>query len=321
MLTTRLRGLLAAFSLIGAVDASSQSDVPRPLRIVVAAMPGSPADEHIRSLLPGLTAALGRSILVDNRGFEEGIRAAQAVAQSEPNGNTLLLGTSTTHAASPALHPKLAYDPVRDFVAVTQLSATGLVIVGGSHVPGNSIEALVRHANDGNRGATFGSETSIERVAGEALGRHLKISLRTVSHATPIESIQALRGGKVDLALLTPYIARPHVHTGRLKAFGITGDERSAALPEVATLIEQGIDGYDIPSWDGVFTPAGTGTKHVEATYLAIRQALDSTSVRNHFRELGVTPVGSTPATFAAVVKRDVAVFKRFTSTAATSAR
>lgn len=321
MVTTRLRLLLAALSLIGAVDASSQTDVSRPLRIVVAAMPGSPADERIRALLPELQTALRRSILIDNRGFEDGLRAAQAVARSEPNGNTLLLGTSTTHAASPALDPHLPYDPVRDFVAVTQVSATGWVIVGSTRLPGNSIDALVRHANEGNRGVAFGAESRTERLAGEALGRHLKIGLRAVPHDSPIERMQALREGKVDLALLTPYIARPHVHAGRLKAFAITGDYRSPALPEVATLSEQGIEGYDVPSWDGVFAPAGEHPKNIDAIYRAIRQALDANGVRNHFRELGVTPIGSAPAAFAALVQRDVAVFKRFAAPAATVAR
>lgn len=311
MTKTMLRVLLAACSLIGAFEASSQPDAQRPLRIVVAAAPGSPSDERLRALLPMMTSTLGRTILVDNRGFEDGMRAAQAVAQSEPNGNTLLLGSSRGLAAHPALDPRLPYDPIRDFAAVTQISATGLVLVGGAQLPGTSMDALLGHAAKAGRRLTFGSESSIERLAGAALARHLRIALDDVPQDSPIAHMQALRSGKVDLTFVTPYLARPHVHAGRLKAFAITGSDRSPSLPEVATLIEQGIVGYDLPSWDGVFAPAGAPEKSLEALYRAIQRALETNDVRNRFRELGDMPVGSSPEAFAAVVKRDVATFKR----------
>lgn len=315
MPTTILRLVLAVFGVIGAVDASSQPDAQRPLRIVVGAAPGSPSDERLRALLPVMTNILARTILVDNRGFEDGMRAAQAVAQSEPNANTLLLGDSRALVAHPAITPRPGYDPIRDFSVVTQVSTTGLVLVGGAQLPAKSLDELLGHALRAGRRLTFGSESSIERVAGAALGRHLKIALDDVPQTSSITHMQALRNGQVDLTFLAPYLARPHVHGGRLKAFAITGSDRSPSLPEVATLIEQGIEGYDLPTWDGVFAPAGTPEKSLESVQRAIRQALETPSVRDRFRELGVTPVGNSRDAFAAVVKRDVATFRRLAAT------
>jgi tripartite-type tricarboxylate transporter receptor subunit TctC len=319
MPATPSRLLLAALILTS--GAACAADPTRPLRIVVAATPGSPADERVRSLVPALEARLGRSILVDNRGLDDGIRAAQSVAGSAADGNTLLFGNSGTHAANPALHPRLPYDPVRDFVAVSQIAASGLVIVGNPDWPGQNVEALVRHAKTLDRAIAIGGETIVERVAGAAFGRHLKLPTRTVQHASSIEHMQALRSGKTDLALLVPHVARPHVHAGRLRAFGITGEDRSPALPEVATLAEQGNEGFDVPSWEGVFAPAGTPAQGVDAAYRALRQALAIDEVRDRFRDLGVTPVGSAPDAFAAVVRRDIEVFRRLAAQARTAAQ
>lgn len=322
MITTRTHVLLAVCGLLAAAQAQAhaQSPAQRPLRIVVAAAPGSPADEQIRALAPALSESLGRNVLLDNRGFDRGIPAAQSVARADADGSTLLLGSSATHASNPVLHERLPYDPLRDFVAVTQLSSTGIVVVGAPRLPGSAVESLARYAAQAGR-LTLASGDAVEELAGRALGRRLGIELRTVRQASSIEAMAALRAGTVDLALRLPYAARPHVHAGRLKAFGITGSERSSALPEVATLGEQGIEGYDIPSWDGVFAPAGTPAAIVEAASRAVRQALGATAVRNLYRELGITPLGSPPASFAAVVKRDLAIFARFAAEGGSASR
>jgi len=293
------------------MPAHAQTASPRPLRIVVAATPSAPADEQIRALAPAMESALGRVLLVDNRGGGLGIPASEVVARAEPNGGTLLLGSSVTHAANPALHERLPYDPLRDFVAITQLASTGMVVAGQPRLPGSSITELASHARSATVPLKLGSFDPVAQAAGLALARHLGFKLQPTMHPASIPAMLALTSGAVDLSLITPYAARGHVHAGRLKAYGITGANRSSALPEIATLAEQDIEGYDFPCWDGLFAPAGTPVEIVSAVHRSVVQALGAPKMRGLYLELGVMPVGSTPAEFAAVVKRDIATFRR----------
>lgn len=303
--------LLVTCALFAAVPAQAQTASARPLRIVVAATPASPADEQIRALAPAMESALGRGLLVDNRGGGQGIPASETVARAEPNGGTLLLGSSVTHAANPALHQRLPYDPLRDFVAIAQLASTSMVVAGQPRLPGSSIAELASHARSAAAPLKLGSFDPVAQAAGLALARHLGFKLQPVLHPASIPAMLALTSGAVDLSLITPYAARAHVHAERLKAYAVTGPGRSSALPEIATLAEQGIEGYDFPCWDGLFAPAGTPIEFVSAVQRSVVQALAAPKIRGLYRELGITPVGSTPAEFAAVVKRDIATFRR----------
>lgn len=311
MNTPSARAMLVACILPAALPVCAQTTSSRPLRVVVAAAPAAAADEQIRALLPHMSATLKRTLVVDNRGGGSGVPASEATARAEPNGATLLLGSSVTHAANPVLHERLSYDPLRDFVAVTLLAATGMIVTGHPRLPGSTIAALAAHAKCVAVPLKLGSHDAVEQLAGEALGRHLGFRLQPVMHKASIPAMLALTSGSVDLSLLTPYAARPHVHGGRLKAFGITGAERSSALPEIATLAEQGVEGYDLPSWDGLFAPAGTSQEIVNAVQRSAAQALGEPNVRRLYLELGITPIGSTAVEFAAILKRDIAAFRR----------
>jgi tripartite-type tricarboxylate transporter receptor subunit TctC len=289
----------------------AQGGLKRPVRILVGAAPGGPSDVQIRLLLPVMTEALGQVLIVDNRASANGVIASEIAARSAPDGHTLLVGNSGTHAVNATLYAKLPYDPIRDFSPISQFSTTGLVVAGHPRLPGKTIHDLVAHAKPSPGKLNVAIPGATGELAGDSLWIQLGIKMTNVRYKGSAPATQALVGGEVDLSMLTPLAARPHVHAGRLKAFGVTSAERSSVLPEVPTLIEQGVKGYEFPFWNGLFAPAKTPQDIVQAVYRSVVRALSTQDIRNRYDELGLTPVGSTPEAFAAVVKRDVEKFRK----------
>jgi tripartite-type tricarboxylate transporter receptor subunit TctC len=312
MKKSKMRTLLVTCAAVAAaMPAWSQTAAGRPIRILVAAAPSTPADEQIRVLQPTMSAVLGQTLIVDNRGASDGVAASEAAARASADGHTLLLGSSVTHGANAVLYGRLPYDPLRDFAPITQLSSTGLVVTGHARLPGGTLADLAAHGRTAAVPLKLGSHDAITEFAGAALAAHLGLKTVPVRFKSSLAAMQALGSGGVELALLTPYVARPPVHAGRLKAFGITGADRSSVLPEVPTLSEQGIEGYELPGWDGLFAPAGTPRELVEGVHKSVLRALSERLARNLYDELGITPVGSTPQAFAATVKHDLDAFRR----------
>ena len=283
----------------------------RPVRILVGAAPGGPSDVQIRLLLPIMTEALGQVLIVDNRASANGVIASEIASRSAPDGHTLLVGNSGTHAVNATLYAKLPYDPIRDFAPITQFSTTGLVVAGHPRLPGKSIHDLVAHAKPIPGKLNVAIPGATGELAGDSLWMQLGIKMTNVRYKGSAPATQALVSGEVELSMLTPLAARPHVHAGRLKAFGVTSADRSSVLPEVPTLLEQGVKGYEFPFWNGLFAPAKTSKDVVQAVYRSVVQALNAPEVKVRYDELGLTRVGNTPEEFSAVVKRDVEKFRK----------
>lgn len=306
------RFFLAA-CLIGLVAANawSQSTSKRPVRILVASAPGGPSDVQIRLLLPVMTEALGQTLIVDNRASANGVLATEMAARAAPDGHTFAVGNSGTHAVNATLYRKLAYDPVRDFTPVSQFSTTGLVVAGHPRLPGKAIQDLANYAKPHPGKLNIGIPGATGELAGDALWAQLGIKATNVRYKGSAPATQALVSGEVDISMLTPLAARPHLHAGRLKAFGITSADRSPVLPEVPTMLEQGVTGYEFPFWNGLFAPANTPKDIVHAAYKSVHKALHTPEIKVRYDELGLTIVGNTPEEFAAVVKRDVEKFRK----------
>ena len=289
----------------------AQGTPKRPIRILVGSAPAGPSDVQIRLLLPTMAEVLGQVLIVDNRASANGVLASELAARSAPDGHTLLVGNSGTHAVNATLYKKLAYDPIRDFVPITQFSTTGLVVAGHPRLPGKSIFDLAAHAKPIPGKLNVAIPGATGELAGDALWSQLGFKTTNVRYKGSAPATMALVAGEADLSLLTPLAARPHVHAGRLKAYGITSADRSPVLPEVPTMLEQGVAGYEFPFWNGLFAPARTSMATVDAVYKSVVQALGTPRVRTQFDELGLTPVGSTPGDFADVVKRDVEKYRK----------
>ena len=305
------RSLCTALALTLFAAAASAQMPKRPVRILVGSAPAGPSDVQIRLLLPIMTQMLGQVLVVDNRASANGVLASEIASRAAPDGHTLLVGNSGTHAVNATLYQKLAYDPIRDFAPISQFSTTGLVVAAHPRLPGKSIQDLAAHAKGHPGKLNVGIPGATGELAGDSLWAQLGIKLTNVRYKGSSPATQALVGGEVDLSMLTPLAARPHLHAGRLKAYGITSADRSSILPEVPTMLEQGLSGYEFPFWNGLFAPANTPKEIVQAVYKSVAAALNNDDVRNRYEELGLTPVGSTPEEFAAVVKRDVAKFRK----------
>jgi tripartite-type tricarboxylate transporter receptor subunit TctC len=304
--------ILAAALVVAFVSAyvAAQSAVNRPVRVLTPAAPGGPGDVQIRILLPKLSESLGQTLIVDNRASSNGLVAMEIAAKSAPDGHTLAVGNSGTHAINASLYRKLPYDPVHDFIAVSQFSTTGMLVAGNPRLPGASIQDLAAFAktHPGKLNVAIAGATG--ELAGNALWSQLKVKLTNVPYKGSAPSTLAIVAGEADLALLTPLAIQTHVRSGKLKAFGVTSKERSPVLPEVPTLAEQGVTGYDFPYWNGLFVAARTPDVIVRTLHRALVAALEDVDVKERFRQLGLVPVGNTPDEFRRVVVRDVEKYR-----------
>jgi tripartite-type tricarboxylate transporter receptor subunit TctC len=309
--TTRALCILSAALALDSAAALAQGTAKRPIRVLVASAPGGPSDIQIRLLVPALTAAFGQTIIVDNRPSNNGVVATEIAAKSLPDGHTFTVGNSGTHAVNATLYAKLPYDPVRDFAAVTQFSTTGMVVAANARLPGTSIHDLVALAKQQPGILNVAIAGATGQLAGDALWSQLHLKMTNIHYKGSAPSELAVVSGEADLSMLTPLATLTHLQAGRLKVYGITSTQRSPVLPDLPTLAEQGVTGFDIQFWNGLFAPAKTPDASVRTAQRAIAQALQTAETGERFRQLGLQAVGNTPQEFTAIVKNDVEKFRK----------
>lgn len=285
----------------------AQGAAKRPVRALTPATPGGPGDTQIRLLAPRMSEVLGQTIIVDNRASNNGIVAMDLVARSSPDGLTWAVGNSGTHSVNPALYRQLSYDPLRDFVAVSQFSTTGMVVTANPRLPGgSSINDLVALAKKQPGKTNIAIPGATGELAGDALWSQLQLKMTNVPYRGSAPALLAVMAGEADIALLTPLAVQMHLQSGKVRAYGVTSKERSPVLPEVPTLQEQGVTGYDFPYWNGLFVVKGTPDKLVRELHRAVVAALAEADVKERFKQLGLVAVGNTPQEFREFVRRDV---------------
>ena len=311
-MSTTLR-LVAAAVLIALVPGHllAQGFGKRPVRILVASPPGGPSDVQIRLLVPKMSEMLGQTLIVDNRPSNNGVVASEIASKAAPDGLTFAVGNSGTHAVNATLYAQLPYDPVRDFAPISQFSTTGLVVAAHPRLPGHSVQDLVAFAKNQPGKLNVAIAGATGELAGDALWARLNLKMTNVRFKGSAPSELSLVSGETDLSVLTPLATRNHLQSGRLKAYGITSLKRSPVLPDVPTFDEQGVRGFEIQFWNGLFAPAGTPARIVNAMNKAVVYALQAPEVAERFKQLGLVIVGNSPQEFSAVVKRDVAKFRK----------
>lgn len=303
-------GIIAAAALAAASGfAGAQSQ--RPIRVLVPSAPAGPSDVQIRLLAPKMTEVLGRLLLVDNRASANGVLAAEIASKATPDGYTLAVGNSGTHAVNATLYQKLSYDPVRDFIPITLFSTTGMVLAANPKLPGTKLQDLIEHAkrNPGQTNIAIAGATG--QLAGDSLWARLQIQMNNVNYKGSAPSELAVLSGESQLSLLTPLASANHIRAGRMKPYGITSAHRHPLLPDVPTVAEQGVPGYAMEYWNGLFAPAKTPDSMVRALNKAAVIALTTPEVRDRFNGLGLVIVGNTPEEFAKVVRDDVEKFRK----------
>jgi len=308
-LTRRLlAGALAACGLAALAGAASAQPAwpDRPIRLVVPYPAGGNADTSARLVATQLSTRLGQQVLVDNRPGGAGSIGAAAVAKAPADGYTLLLD-ATAFTVNPALIPKLPYDAAKDFVPVTLINRTPLLLVVPTGSAFRSVADLVRAAQAAPGKLTFASAGNggAQHLAGELFKQGAKVDMTHVPYRGGAPALTDLVGGQVDLMFSATAASAPFVKGGKLRALAITSPERTEGWPDTPTVAESGVAGFQVYEWNGLFAPAGTPAAVLERLEAETRAVVASPDIRKRFAELGVQPVGSTSREFADFIQAE----------------
>jgi len=285
----------------------------QPVRMIVTAAAGSGPDITARIVGQKLTAALGQSVVIENRPGAGGSIAAELAAKAAPDGYTLVMASAGSHAVSPALYPKLAWDPVRDFVPITIVAVAPNILIVHPSLPVKSVRELIALARARPGELSFGSggSGSTAHLSGELFRTMANIKIVHIPFKGAPSAALGVIGGQVEMALLNLPPTLPQVKSGRLKGLAVTTAKRTSAIPELPTIAEAGVPGYEASTWYGVMAPAGTPNEITGRLYTAIIADLRTDDTRARIAADGGEVVGSTPEEFAATLKRDLAKWTR----------
>jgi tripartite-type tricarboxylate transporter receptor subunit TctC len=309
-----LASLIALCIPLAALPGKAAAAFPdRPIRLLVPFPPGGAADLMARSLGQKLGQQVGQAIVLDNRGGAGGTIAAEAVAKAAPDGYTLLFGTMGTQAINPNLYPRLRYDPVKDFAPVSLTHATPRVLVVHPQVAAKNIAELIALAKARPGEITFGSagNGSSGHLAGEYFKSLTGIAMTHVPYKGTSGAMVDLLAGRISMSIDAPAAYLEYIRSGQVRPLGVTSLKRMAILPEVPTIAESGVPGFDVSNWLGVLAPAGTPPAVVTQLNHAIVQAMNDAEMRKQLGDAGIEAMSSTPAQFAAFTKTEIAKWAR----------
>lgn len=301
-------GVLGALA-VPSLPAAAAGFPNGPIKIVVPFPAGGTADFVARLAGERLSQRLGVPVVIDNRVGANGNIGTEAVARADPDGQTLLLGSTPNLAINPSLYRKLGFDPLKDFAPVMQLAVAPNLLVIHPSVPANSVAELVQLAKAKPGSVKFASpgNGSTGHLAMEMLNAAGGTQTLHVPYRGGPQAVTDLLGGQVDALFFTVPTVLPHVKSGRLKALAVAGPQRSSALPDVPTMAEAGMPGVDASPWFGLVAPAATPRPVVERLATELAQAWDDDDVRTRLRNAGAEPLKANPAAFAAVLQADTA--------------
>lgn len=279
----------------------------KPVRIIVPFPPGAGPDIVARTVGQKLTERWGQQIVVDNRPGGGGNIATELVARAIPDGYTLLLA-SNHFTINPSLFSKIPYDPVRDFVPVTLAAATPNMLVVHPSLPVKSVSDLIALAKAKPDQLNFssGGNGSVGHMAAEMFNTAARVRMVHIPYKGPVLAITALLNGEASVGFLIAPAALPLVKSGRLRALAVTGKRRAPAAPELPTVAEAGLPGYEIVAWQGIFAPAATPSDIVKKIYSDVITALNAPEIKRALTAQGLETIASTPEEFSAYVEEDL---------------
>jgi tripartite-type tricarboxylate transporter receptor subunit TctC len=299
--------LFASFAAVA--GAYAQANYPtKPIRFIVPFPPGGGTDILARLIANKLTETLGWQIVVDNRGGAGGNIGLQAAAQAAPDGYTMVMGQTSNLAINPALYAKLSYDPIRDFVPVSLVSASPVALVVSSKSPFKSLGEFVAAAKAKPGELTFGSPGSgtVSHLTGELFQRAAGIKYIHVPYKGAAQALPDLLGGRIDLYSGSLETAMPHMKAGTIRALAVTSLQRVAAAPDVPTVAEAGYKGFQATTWFGILVAKGTPDAIVNRLTAEITKVLQLPDVKARMAATGGLPVKTGPKEFSALLKSDI---------------
>lgn len=293
-------------------SALAQSYPTKPVRLVVPFPAGGAVDTVARTLGQKLSETLKQQVVVENRAGAGGNIGTDAVAKAAPDGYTILM-TTHGHAISPNLYRKLPYDSVKDFAPVTQLTSSFLLLVASPSLPAASLKELIALAKAKPGSLNYGSTGlgAPPHLVTELVKIMAGIDMAHIPYKGDAPLFSALLGGEVQVAFVPPVTGLPHVKSGRLRALAVTSAKRSPTLPDVPTVAEAGVSGFEYTGWLAILAPAGTPREIVGKLQGDIARLLATPEMRDRFLGWGYEPVAGTPEDFAARLRADIARYAK----------
>ncbi len=307
--STRRTLTLAAASALGLLAltplaAQAQAFPTKAITIIVPFSAGGTTDILARVLGQFISKDLGQPVIIDNRAGAGGNIGTQLVARAAPDGHTILMGTVGTHAINQSLYPKLAFDPIKDFAPLTRVALVPNLLVANPAQPFKTVKELMAYAKANPGKVTFGSSgsgTSIH-LSGELFKQMAGVDIQHVAYKGSAPAVNDLLGNHIAIMFDNMPSAIGHVKAGKLRPLAVTTAQRSPALPDVPTIAEAGVPGYEATSWFGLLAPAKTPAPVVARLNASILKALADPDVKKKLLEQGAEPAGETPAQFAAFI-------------------
>jgi tripartite-type tricarboxylate transporter receptor subunit TctC len=281
------------------VPAMAQDYPAKPVTFFVPFAAGSATDTLARSLGHGITAETRQNVVIDNRPGANGIIATQAFIRTAPDGYTVLIATNTTHAANEHLYKKIPYDPVRDFAPVTALARGGQVMVVNPRVPVKTVKEFIALAKRQPGKLTFGSGSSSSRVASELFQQMAGLQLVHVPYKSNPMAVSDLVGGHIDMMITDVVTGLPQVQAGKLRALAVSSPKRLPNVPELPTIDEAGVKGYELTFWFAAYLPAKTPPAVVARLRELFVGAAKSAPAQSFFKTTGIEPWTTTSAELA----------------------
>ena len=306
------RLLLILVALACASAATAQNYPSRPIRYIVPQAPGGSSDTLARIVTQRAAEGLGQQLVVDNRPGATGIIGAEVVARANPDGYTLLQ-VATSHATNPAMLAKLPYDTVRDFAPVSLLSQQPNIWLAHPSVPVRSMKELIAYAKSKPREVNFASSGTggSQHLAGELLKSMTGIEMTHIPYKGSPPALVDVLAGRVPLMSSTMPPALPHIKSGKVRAIAVTSAKRSPVLPDVPTVAESGVPGYEAIAWQGLVAPAGTPRPVIARVNAEVVKALKQPDIAAKLNEQGFETVASTPEWFTQYIKSEIAKWSK----------
>jgi tripartite-type tricarboxylate transporter receptor subunit TctC len=308
-----LPALCSALLACSALSAIAQPAFPsKPVRFLVGAPPGGSNDIFARAIGQRLSESLGQPVIVENRPGANQMIAAELMARSAPDGHTLYV-TSTSYTTGVAIQPKLPFDPVNDVTGVTLLGAGPLVLVVHPSVPAKTPRDLIAiaRARPGQLNYTSSGIGSINHLGMEVMNAAAKINIVHVPHKGMSAALTDLMAGNVQIVLVSMPSVVPQMKSGRLRALGVSTARRSGFMPELPTIAESGVPGYESSLWWGIYAPSKTPKPVLEKLSSEIHKIIATDEMKKRFADFGAEPMPLGPDAFSAMTKREIATWSQ----------
>jgi tripartite-type tricarboxylate transporter receptor subunit TctC len=305
----RIAAVLGCIALFLGASAAAQTYPVKPIRFIVPFSAGGGTDIFARLIGIKLGENMGQTFVVDNRAGAAGIIGCELLKHAAPDGYTLLMGTTGTHTTNPVVYGKLPYDPLKDFAPISLVAESPFVLLVNPKLPVKNVKELIAYAKKRPGKFTYGSSGigSSSHLGFELFNTMAGIKGIHVPYKGLAPATLDVIAGNLTMTWNSITASAPYIRNGKLKALGIGSAKRSSLMPEIPTISESGLEGYELGSWYGMFAPAGTRPAIVERLHREVVKAVHSPDISRQLVALGAVAVGSSPAEFVAVLKRDLA--------------